>query len=290
MREEDGFTSMDADELRRFMQERKEGSFTVVDVRQPVEYSQGHIPGARHVPLGDLEKRLENLDPDQEHVFYCRSGKRSRMAARLAAESGRFRKAVHNLDGGILAWNGLALPDLPNLRPFEGAGTMRETLLAAMRLEKAAHRLYSDIRAASGRDEVCRLMDRLVDMELAHARQVYARLADHWSEHGGAEGPPPFEEFFRTLESDVLEGGRSVQDLQPWIEAVRNGDCMDLAELALEIEYGAYDQYRALAHRSQEAGQQDAQQVFLSLAAQEKAHAREIARHLDAFLDQGREG
>lgn len=76
----------------------------LVDVREPHEYAQGHIPGTRLIPLGQLQGRLDELDPSAPTVLICRSGNRSGMATRILNASG-FRQAL-NMAGGMLAWRG----------------------------------------------------------------------------------------------------------------------------------------------------------------------------------------
>ncbi|CAM3308446.1 MULTISPECIES: rhodanese-like domain-containing protein [Saccharibacillus] len=75
----------------------------MIDVREPEEVAQGMIPGAVHIPLGQLAGRLDELDPDRETVFICRSGYRSERACEYLEQSG-FDKVV-NMSGGMLAWN-----------------------------------------------------------------------------------------------------------------------------------------------------------------------------------------
>jgi adenylyltransferase/sulfurtransferase len=74
----------------------------LLDVREPWEYEKWHIPGAVSIPLGELERRITDLDPDRPTVAYCQSGGRSRKATLLLRSKG-FRN-VRNLEGGILAW------------------------------------------------------------------------------------------------------------------------------------------------------------------------------------------
>ncbi|MCK5091834.1 MAG: rhodanese-like domain-containing protein, partial [Gammaproteobacteria bacterium] len=50
----------------------RQGLVTVLDVRPPEEYAAGHVPGAKNVPLNELEGYLEQLQPEQEIVAYCR--------------------------------------------------------------------------------------------------------------------------------------------------------------------------------------------------------------------------
>ncbi|HMA35205.1 MAG TPA: rhodanese-like domain-containing protein [Chloroflexia bacterium] len=83
------------------------GEVAVLDVREPDEWDEGHIPGAHWIPLGELEDRFAELDPGQEWVCVCHLGQRSAMAAELLQQEG-LRAA--NLAGGMAAWEQQALP------------------------------------------------------------------------------------------------------------------------------------------------------------------------------------
>jgi len=74
----------------------------LIDVREPSEAAICTIPGGRLIPLGELPRRLGELDPSAEIVVHCKSGLRSARAVTLLREKG-FARAV-NLNGGILAW------------------------------------------------------------------------------------------------------------------------------------------------------------------------------------------
>jgi molybdopterin/thiamine biosynthesis adenylyltransferase/rhodanese-related sulfurtransferase len=80
-----------------------------IDVREADEWQEGHVPGARHVPRGFLESRIETTVPDKstEIVVYCAGGNRSAFAAKSLEELGYAR--VHSLIGGFTDWkrNGL---------------------------------------------------------------------------------------------------------------------------------------------------------------------------------------
>ncbi|HET9594450.1 MAG TPA: molybdopterin-synthase adenylyltransferase MoeB [Anaeromyxobacteraceae bacterium] len=82
----------------------------LVDVREGEEWSQGHLPGAVHVPRGFLESRIEAAVPDRaaEVVLYCAGGARSALAARTLAEMGY--GAVSSLAGGYGRWTDRAFP------------------------------------------------------------------------------------------------------------------------------------------------------------------------------------
>ncbi len=79
----------------------------LLDVREPSEWSAGHAPGARHIPLGQLGGRLDELPAAGEVVPVCRSGRRSAQAATMIARTGR---QVHNVRGGMSAWQSAGLP------------------------------------------------------------------------------------------------------------------------------------------------------------------------------------
>ena len=75
----------------------------VLDVREAAEYAFGHVPGAKSIPMGELEARLAELDQDQEIYVICRTGTRSDMAAKVLANKG-FKK-VYNVLPGMIEWN-----------------------------------------------------------------------------------------------------------------------------------------------------------------------------------------
>lgn len=80
----------------------------IVDVREPDEWAEARIPGAKHLPLGQLPERQAEVPRDRTVVLQCRSGARSGRATRALLAAG-YRDVV-NLKGGIQAW---AAEDLP---------------------------------------------------------------------------------------------------------------------------------------------------------------------------------
>jgi adenylyltransferase/sulfurtransferase len=96
------------EELKRLL-DKGEDIF-VLDVREPHEYQICNI-GGHLIPLGDLPKRVSELDSSKEIVAHCRSGARSAKAVAFLRQAG-FKK-VHNLAGGILAWADRVDPKMP---------------------------------------------------------------------------------------------------------------------------------------------------------------------------------
>jgi adenylyltransferase/sulfurtransferase len=87
------------------------GDFVLIDVREPHEWQICHIPQARLIPLGDLPKRINELDTASEIVAHCKSGMRSAKAVEFLKQAG-FGK-VKNMKGGILAWSDKVDPTVP---------------------------------------------------------------------------------------------------------------------------------------------------------------------------------
>ncbi len=75
---------------------------TLVDVRTPVEYAQGHLPGAVNIPLNTIGKRAGEISADKPVIVVCASGNRSRTGADKLMKAGL--TDVYNLQGGTLGW------------------------------------------------------------------------------------------------------------------------------------------------------------------------------------------
>lgn len=82
----------------------------LLDVREINEFREGHLRDAKHIPLGQLGSKIDQIASwkDKPVIVYCRSGNRSGMACNLLAKHG-FTK-LYNLAGGILAWKHDGLP------------------------------------------------------------------------------------------------------------------------------------------------------------------------------------
>jgi len=84
--------------------EAKDPDLVILDVRTPEEFAAGHVPGARNVPHDQVTARLADLSPlrGKQVVLYCRSGRRSALAADALRQAG-FSRLLH-LQGDYLAW------------------------------------------------------------------------------------------------------------------------------------------------------------------------------------------
>jgi rhodanese-related sulfurtransferase len=78
----------------------------LLDVRSPEEFRSGHIKGAVNIDLQVLPKRMAEIPTDKPVVIYCRSGRRSAIAAQMLARAGY--PEIYDL-GGIIAWQAAGL-------------------------------------------------------------------------------------------------------------------------------------------------------------------------------------
>ena len=121
---------------------------SLVDVRESTEWDAGHIPGAKHVPRGYLESRIEGAvgaDRDQEVVLYCASGQRSALAAHTLTELGYTN--VKSMNGGITLWKdrGYKVEVPKTLTPEQRERYSRHLLIPEIGLEGQTKLLESKV-------------------------------------------------------------------------------------------------------------------------------------------------
>ena len=97
-----GFKTVNAEEFARTIAQPE---VQLVDVRTANEFAEGHIPDAVNmdVTADDFASQITSLDKEQPVAIYCRSGRRSKLAAKQMSEAGY---QVTELDGGINSWQG----------------------------------------------------------------------------------------------------------------------------------------------------------------------------------------
>lgn len=88
-------------------EKRDQGAF-ILDVREPDEWQQFHIPGAQLIPLGELAERSAEIPQDQEIVVVCRSGNRSAVGRDILRDAGFTQ--VTSMAGGMLDWHSQGYP------------------------------------------------------------------------------------------------------------------------------------------------------------------------------------
>ena len=99
-----------ATELKRRLDSGED--IQIIDVREAHEVAIANIPGATHIPLGQVLNRMSEIEPDRETVVHCKMGGRSTKAIEALKRSG-FTGNLLNLKGGITAWSNEVDPSVP---------------------------------------------------------------------------------------------------------------------------------------------------------------------------------
>jgi len=84
--------------------------------------------------------------------------------------------------------------------------------------------------------------------------------------------------LYDTLKGEVLEGGQSFQDACHNLEQIAANSCFEILDLALAIEYAAFDLYRVMAEHTDNPA---ARETFLAIAQAEKSHMRALTRSIE---------
>ena len=261
---EKGYQDLTVEEVQQFMHDTREQNYQLVDVRQPEEYTEEHLAGAILIPVGEISDRLSELSPDKATIFYCQSGKRSTAASVFAATTPGFTGVIYNVLGGMCEWDGEIVPDMPNIKVFDLSGSEEALLYQAMNLEKGAHRFYQLVLDHFSEGPFTPVMEELVTAEEKHAKMIY----EFWTKY--QQDAPSFEDVYADLPGDILEGG---QDFDALTARLKEADtqCQDIIDMAILIEFSAYDLYRTMAHMHKGT---DMEKPFMTLSQSEKDHMR----------------
>jgi rhodanese-related sulfurtransferase/rubrerythrin len=263
--------SMNSEEANKFIAEHKEGSYTLLDVRQPGEYEADHIPGAKLIPLPSLKDGLSQLDSQKPVIAYCAIGGRSFAAAQLL--SGLGFKEVYNLQGGIKTWQGSKAvgPQELNLEMVRGDETPAEIIALAYGMEMGLGVFYRKMIEKSEDAELQTLFSKLADIEALHKKRLFELLT---------EIDPPGKDV-ATYEADIrlaiLEGGFQVDDFMKKNEAFLQ-TVQETLELAMMLETQAMDLYLRFAEKSTNSQTRDA---LFTIADEEKAHLNSLGDLLE---------
>jgi rubrerythrin len=164
------------------------------------------------------------------------------------------------------------LSGYPKVKIFDKDQTLEKLLVTAMDLEKGAWRFYQYAMDKYSDDPIRLHLEQVSIAEKAHATLIYR----FWKKF--QHNPPPFDRIYQSLEGEILEGGHNFEETCRRLDAVRKHGCAGVIDLAMAIEYSAFELYRTMAERS---GNSEAQSTFLSIAQAEKAHMRTLTRALD---------
>ena len=265
-----------ADELREFIQTRHPEDYSLVDVSRPGEYSQRHLPGARSIPLEELEDRLRELDTGKTTLVYGGFGLRSLAAVALLVHAG-FRD-VHRMEGGIEAWHGEVAEGEPSpeLNFFHQVSSPEEQAALAWVLEEGTRNFYSQVADMIQDREAASLFRELITAEEHHKAtlvSLYEGLTGRPLPSGFPQGALP-----EGAAAGMMEGGISVRKA---LDFVRGRQVRDILEMAVRLETNAYDRYLLLRL---ELPDENARRVFEVLSDEEKRHLKKLDHLLRHFV------
>ncbi|WP_158736082.1 rhodanese-like domain-containing protein [Alteribacillus sp. YIM 98480] len=115
----EGIEQIEKEELKR-LYDTKEKSPIIIDVREPSEYIEGHIPGVPLLPMNQVPEVIDQIKKDESYVLVCRSGSRSHHTALYFKDNGI--NNVKNFAGGMLAWDSETETGMEN--PVEEIGQL----------------------------------------------------------------------------------------------------------------------------------------------------------------------
>ncbi len=259
-----------ADDVKNMIDTTDPDDFSLVDVRQPGEYEQGHLPGAKLMPLDDLPDRLEELDPSKTTLVYCAAGVRSRAGAAILTRAGF--SEVYSMEGGIRSWKGLVAEKLPEagMAWFQSAQSTEELIGLAWLLEDGMRTFYLEIAKGLDRSEEAQLFMELAGAELHHKNALLKLYQQIKGEDVGVNFPSAILQ--EQSKEKYLEGGVLLSEAFSW---AGKKDEREILEFVMSLEVGSYDRYLTLRDHFKD---ESSREVFGLLAAEEKAHLKRLTR------------
>lgn len=256
--------NMSGDQVRDLLETKPRDGYQFVDVRQPAEYSQDHIPGAILIPLKELPGRIDELSPHKKTIVYCRSGARSKAGAQLLADNG-FTDVV-NMAGGMLNWQGFraAGGEALGIELFLD-GDFASAFSMAMAMERGLQQFYQQL-ADTTTDPPCRelllFMAHLEDGHMAKLAAIYGDVLP------GSEGKP---------DATIGEGGLALDDILKRLEKDVSS-IEDAIQLGMMFESQAYDLYTRLERKEMEPNRKH---FFGEMAREEQSHLARLTKELE---------
>ena len=244
--------------------------YQLLDVRQPKEYEQSHLPGAILIPLSELNDNLLSLDKDRPVIVYCRSGVRSKAGCQTLMQAG-FTDCF-NMTGGILKWSGVEAEGDQHLGlelfiegDFSSSFSMAYTMESNL---KQFYILLAENSSTTEEKDMLNQMAKLEDGHMAKLLHKYNRGQDTVIDSGDSQ-------------ENLLEGGINTDSMR---EAIINqrGSAENVLHLGMKLEAQALDLYNRLAREHQGT---DVALFFTEIAQEERTHLRQLSRQLDKILE-----
>jgi len=268
-------------EVKAILDEDKRGEFLLIDVRQPVEYEEGHLPGSVLMPLDELESRRDELFRElysgRKTIIYCRSGRRSMAAAIALCDLGL--KNLYILEGGLNNWNFKTLKGKmeKKSRVLGKTADVKDVLVIAMKIEKMAYDYYTSARDKAKFTTARMVFHQLGDVELSHMRRLYLRLTSELPESAGLSNIDNYLKQFDKESNDVDIEVNAVL-MQDYQEMKSEADAL---EIAIEREYLANDFYKRAASVVDD---DEVKALLHGLSHDERGHAATLLHQLTQVI------
>jgi len=260
--------SISPDEVRKIVKGESADTYCLLDVRQPGEYEEGHIPGAKLIPLAELQPNLDKLQKDRMTIVYCRSGNRSRSGVGILNGSGF--DDVLNMEGGILAYNGLVAVGPPEAGVFCFSENMAPEQLIAMAwyIEDGSQQYLEHVKKITKESDMKATFTILTEHKIAHKKslaQLYQKISGQ-TDIGGfpttvLQKPP----------HNVMAGCVSVPEAVNWSN---NKSLSDILDFMVALEANTFDLYLKLGRQ---VASERARTAFMELSEEEATHLEQLS-------------
>lgn len=264
--------TISVEEARKKLEASNNGEVALLDVREPKEYAQGHIKGARLMPLSQLVQRTEELDPSRPAIVYCRVGRRSGPAASLLENSGMH--SAMSLEGGIEAWNGnpFSCDMEAGVFPLNGKEPVEKLLSVAWAFEDEKCEFYENVRETLKDGEPKMVFNALINSERKHKDTLFEAYGNYSTDAD--------ESAIKESSGAFLKSGANLEKALGWLGAPER-TALDILELCLQLEANALDLYMKILRCIDEPATKDA---LTQMLEEEKAHLMSIGKLLQNVL------
>lgn len=261
-------------EAKAYMEEHSSDSYQLVDVRQPAEYEEYHLPGALLVPLNVLTSGGGKLDPEKPTIVYCRSGGRSQAASQYLASQGF--DEVFDIGSNIASWMGIQVAGdySRNLDLVRPDAEFPDAWVLAYALEEGLQRFYYALMEAESREKFKELYKKLAGFEDLHKDRLKTAYLGQNTDQIDLDG-------YLKEHPDLIEGGE-LNKYSPFNIISRLNDIMDVFSLSMAVEAQSQDLYFRLANQRTD---NETRQLFLDLADEEKMHLSYLAEEMNDYLE-----
>ncbi|THB78075.1 MAG: sulfurtransferase [Desulfobulbaceae bacterium] len=259
--------SITSAEAKQFMSSGEAERYQLIDVRQPKEYEESHIPGAILIPLPELSLRQSEVDHDKPTIVYCRSGVRSKAACQILNNAGV--RHVFNMNGGLIDWDGgeSVGSEAMGIEYF-ASGDFETSFELAYQMEAGLKQFYLALVEQTDNPNEKETLTQMARFEDGHMAKLLSKYKD-------SNPAVPGEN-----ELNILEGGFDIDEM---ISVFKDqlGTPEKAIQLGMKFEAQAFDLYSRLARKH--AGT-DVATFYQEMANEEQEHLNKLSAKLEELL------